>query len=64
MTNDDETVTVTVELTEQQYNDALSAINSEEVRLTDDGKRERSIGLTHVWAQIYRGGKDTFRGDA
>lgn len=59
--SDDETATVTLELTEQQFDDALRAINTGEIRLDEEGHASRSNALTNVWAQLYRGGKGTFR---
>ena len=60
--SDDETVTVVLELTEQQYRDTLSAINSKEVDLTESDRRDRALELTHVWADIYRAGDEAFGG--
>ena len=62
--NDEETVTFALELTEQQYKDTLSAINSKEVALIDADRRDRALDLTHVWADIYRAGEEEFGGDA
>ena len=62
--SDEETVMFALELTEQQYNDTLAAINSKEVALTEADRRDRALDLTHVWADIYRAGEEEFRGDA
>jgi hypothetical protein len=59
--SDDETVTITIEVTERQYNDALSALNSKEIELKDADKHDRWLELSNVWNQIYKGGRDEFR---
>jgi len=58
-----DTETITIEVTEQQYYDALHAINAREYEMGEDERidQERVMALTNVWAQIYRGGKDAFR---
>ena len=62
--SDEETVTLVLELSEQQYKDTLSAINSKEVKLVDADRRDRALDLCHVWADIYRAGDEAFGGDA
>jgi len=59
-----DTETITLEVTEQQFNDALHAINQREYEMGEDDRidQERVMALTNVWAQLYRGGEDTFRG--
>jgi len=62
MSDSTKTVQITLEVTEQQYDDALRAINNREVHIYDNiGDLERRDALTNVWAQLYRGGKETFR---
>lgn len=63
--SDEPTTTVTLELTEQQYDDALSGLNAREIQLRERGFDERQSALTDVWVQLFNGGRETFReGDA
>jgi len=59
--SDDSTETITLELTEQQYDDALRALNAREIQLRERGFDDRQSALTDVWAQLYNGGKGAFR---
>ena len=60
---DDETERITIEVTKQQFDDALRAINKREVEMGESERygQDRKNALCNVWAQIYRGGVDTFR---
>lgn len=62
--SDEPTETITLEVTEQQYDNALRALNAREIQLRERGFDERQSALTDVWAQLYNGGKETFREDA
>ena len=58
--SDEETITVTATVSKRQLQDALSAINSKEVELTERDERDRALALTSVWAEFYRQGRDGF----
>jgi len=59
----EETQTLTIEVTERQLEQTLRAINSREIQLTNDDKRDLSLELTNVWAQMYRSGEEQFNSE-